>query len=372
MQIDPVLARADEQLSNALDRLQNFLRIPSISTDPKYTMECERAAGWLARELESLGVDVQTFETDLHPIIVGKIEGDGPHLLFYGHYDVQPVDPVDLWHHDPFDPIIEDTDNGQVVRARGASDDKGQLMTFVEACRAYIDTFGSLPCRVTFLFEGEEEIGSPSLLPFLRAHSKLLLADIAAICDTAMIADDVPSIVSQLRGILEEEFTLHGPSIDLHSGDYGGPAVNPLKELGRVIASFHNDEGTVLVDGFYDDVPDVSPDLLANWDNCGFDEDSYLQKIGLTVASGERGRSSLEQQWALPTLEINGIWGGYQGPGSKTVIPAEAHCKLTFRLVGKTDPEKFGTLSASTSKIMLRLISVCHGNRPLRVHLQPL
>jgi acetylornithine deacetylase/succinyl-diaminopimelate desuccinylase-like protein len=252
---------------------------------------------------------------------------------------VQPVDPLNLWDRDPFDPAVEETDAGPVIRGRGAADDKGQLMTFVEAFRAWKDVEGEWPCRITFFFEGEEESGSPSLIPFLKDNADELKADIALICDTSMVSPGVPSIASQLRGMLKEEFTIHGPKVDLHSGHYGGPALNPLREISRLIASFHDETGRVTVNGFYDGVHEVPADQLRQWESCGFDEDTYLSSVGMTRAHGEQGYSALVQQWARPTLEINGLWGGYQGAGTKTVIPAQAHCKLTCRLVGDMDPD---------------------------------
>lgn len=339
MALEPVLSHIDDALPAALDRLKEVLRIQSISTDPAYKANCDAAADWLVADLKSFGVDAEKRPTPGHPMVVGHIDGPGPHLLFYGHYDVQPVDPLELWNSDPFDPQIEDTDQGPVIRGRGASDDKGQLMTFVEACRAYKSVHGSLPCKITFFFEGEEESGSPSLIPFMKENAAELSADLALICDTSMVAPGVPSIASQLRGMLKDEFTIHGPRIDLHSGHYGGPGLNPLKVLGQVIASFHDDTGRVAVEGFYDGVEEVPAEILRQWENCGFDEAAYLNSVGYTRPHGEEGYSTLVQQWARPTLEINGIWGGYQGAGSKTVIPAEAHCKLTCRLVGDMEPE---------------------------------
>jgi len=339
MALEPVLSHIDDALPAALDRLKEVLRIQSISTDPAYKANCDAAADWLVADLKSFGVEAEKRPTPGHPMVVGHIDGPGPHLLFYGHYDVQPVDPLELWNSDPFDPQIEDTDQGPVIRGRGASDDKGQLMTFVEACRAYKSVHGSLPCKITFFFEGEEESGSPSLIPFMKENAAELSADLALICDTSMVAPGVPSIASQLRGMLKDEFTIHGPRIDLHSGHYGGPGLNPLKVLGQVIASFHDDTGRVAVEGFYDGVQEVPDEILRQWENCGFDEAAYLNSVGYTRPHGEEGYSTLVQQWARPTLEINGIWGGYQGAGSKTVIPAEAHCKLTCRLVGDMEPE---------------------------------
>ena len=335
----PVLSRIDSDLEGALERLFEVLRIPSISTDPANKDDCLKAANLLVSQLASLGAEAELCPTPGHPMVMGKIGSGSPHLLFYGHYDVQPVDPLALWDHDPFEPFIGEQNGEKVIRARGASDDKGQLMTFVEACRAWINEHGELPCTITFFFEGEEESGSPSLIPFMEANREKLTADIALICDTSMVSPGVPSIASQLRGMLKEEFTLKGPAMDLHSGHYGGPALNPLREMSKLVASFHDADGRVTIEGFYDGVHEVAPEQLAQWGSCGFDETEYLQNAGLSVAHGEKGYSTLEQQWSRPTLEINGLWGGYQGPGSKTVIPAQAHCKITCRLVGDQDPD---------------------------------
>lgn len=337
--LDPVLDQIDANLDDAMDRLMTFLRIPSVSTDPAYKADCQTAADWLAKDLQSLGADAASRPTTGHPMVVGKTGSGDKHLLFYGHYDVQPVDPLDLWDNPPFEPAIEDTPDGPVIRGRGASDDKGQLMTFIEACRAWKQVHGSLPARITFFFEGEEESGSPSLIPFMEQNADELRADLALICDTAMVAPGVPSITSQLRGMLKDEFTLTGPKLDLHSGHYGGPAVNPLREMSRIVDSFYNDDGSVAVDGFYEGVHPVPADLLRQWEGCGFDADLYLANAGLTQSHGEQGYSILEQHWARPTLEINGLWGGYNGAGSKTVIPSKAHCKITCRLVGDMDPD---------------------------------
>jgi acetylornithine deacetylase/succinyl-diaminopimelate desuccinylase-like protein len=340
MSLDAVLARIDETLPEAMERLFGLLRIRSISTDPAYKADCAKAADWLVEDLKGLGFDAAARQTPGHPMVVGQSGGAGKHLLFYGHYDVQPVDPLNLWHRDPFEPAIEETPNGKVIRGRGASDDKGQLMTFIEACRAWKAVHGTLPGKLTIFLEGEEESGSPSLIPFMKENAKDLTAEIALICDTSMVSPGVPSIAGQLRGMLKDEFTLHGPRIDLHSGHYGGPGLNPLREIARIVASFHDPEtGRVAVEGFYDGVHEVPAELLDQWRNSGFDEKEYLKSVGYTAAHGEQGYSTLEQQWARPTLEINGLWGGYQGAGSKTVIPAEAHCKITCRLVGDMDPD---------------------------------
>ena len=344
MSLTPVLEQIDTDLDAALARLMDFLRIQSISTDPAYDKDVEAAADWLVNDLNSFGIAAEKRPTTGHPMVTGQIGADlpegTPHVLFYGHYDVQPVDPLDLWDTPPFEPQLQDTPNGKVIRGRGASDDKGQLMTFVEACRAWKAVHGTLPCRITFFFEGEEESGSPSLVPFLTDHADELKADLALVCDTSMVSRGVPSISSQLRGMLKDEFTIVGPRIDLHSGHYGGPGLNPLRELSKIVASFYDDEtGKVAVEGFYEGVHDVPEEQLRQWESCGFDEADYLGSVGYSKAHGEQGYSTLEQQWARPTLEVNGLWGGYNGAGSKTVIPSEAHCKITCRLVGDMDPD---------------------------------
>ncbi|MFZ5963862.1 M20/M25/M40 family metallo-hydrolase [Thalassococcus sp. BH17M4-6] len=338
MSLDAVLSRIDADLDAATDRLKDLLRIPSISTDPAFKADCDRAADWLVADLQSMGIEASKRATPGHPMVVGHIDGPGPHVLFYGHYDVQPVDPLELWDRDPFDPQVEDTPKGRVIRGRGSSDDKGQLMTFLEACRAYKEETGTLPCRITFLFEGEEESGSPSLVPFLKDNAEELRADIALICDTGLFDSRVPAITTMLRGLLGEELTITGPSKDLHSGMYGGPAINPIRVLSRIIAGLHDAEGRVTVPGFYDGVPELSPEVAEQWRRLGFDEAAFLGDVGLTTPAGEHGRSALEMIWSRPTCEVNGISGGYTGDGFKTVLPSKARAKISFRLVGQQDP----------------------------------
>lgn len=343
MSLDAVLAEIDNSLDDAMERLKGLLRIQSISTDPAFKADCDKAADWLVEDLKSIGFDAQKRPTTGHPMVVAHDpnapEGT-PHVLFYGHYDVQPVDPLELWDVPPFEPVIESRETGDVIRARGASDDKGQLMTFIEACRAYMKIHGHMPVKITFFMEGEEESGSPSLVPFMEENKDELTCDVALICDTGMVSPGVPSIASQLRGMLKDEFTLTGPALDLHSGHYGGPALNPLREISKLVSSFHDDQGRVTIEGFYEGVEEIPSQQLEAWKNCGFDEKEYLDLAGMTKAHGEEGYSTLEQQWARPTLEINGLWGGYTGAGTKTVIPSEAHCKITCRLVGDMDPDK--------------------------------
>ncbi len=338
MSLDAVLARIDADLDQSTDRLMELLRIQSISTDPAFDAEVARAADWLAADLASIGFDASVRDTTGHPMVVAHGSDDGPHVLFYGHYDVQPVDPLELWHRDPFDPAIEDQNGVKVIRGRGASDDKGQLMTFVEACRAWKAVTGKLPAKVTIFFEGEEESGSPSLVPFLEANAEELKAEVALICDTGLFADGVPGITTQLRGLLGEEITITGPSLDLHSGMFGGVAMNPIRVLSRILAGLHDDNGVIQVPGFYDGIPELSDELRAQWDGLGFDVEGFLGPVGLSVPAGEADRTPLEMIWSRPTAEVNGIWGGYTGAGFKTVLPSQAHAKISFRLVAGQDP----------------------------------
>ena len=338
MSLDPVLARIDADLPQATDRLLELLRIPSISTDPAFQDDCQTAADWLVSDLESIGFTADKRPTPGHPMVVGHADGSGTHVLFYGHYDVQPVDPLDLWDRDPFDPQIEDTAKGKVIRGRGSSDDKGQLMTFVEACRAWKAVHGTLPGKISIFFEGEEESGSPSLVPFMQENAEELTADVALICDTGLYGDSTPAIITQLRGLLGEEITITGPNKDLHSGMYGGIAMNPARVLAKIIASLHDDTGRITVPGFYDGVPEISNELAASWDNLKFDNAEFLGEVGLKDPAGEQGRRPLEMIWSRPTCEVNGMISGYTGDGFKTVLPSKASAKISFRLVGTQDP----------------------------------
>lgn len=338
MTLDAVLARIDKDLPAATERLFELLRIPSISTDPAYKNDCTEAAEWLVRDLKELGFDAALRPTTGHPMVVGHTKGTGRHILFYGHYDVQPVDPLALWHRDPFDPVLEDTPNGQVIRARGASDDKGQLMTFLEACRAWKAEYGALPGNLTIFLEGEEESGSPSLVPFLEENKEELGAEIALICDTGLFESTTPAIVTMLRGLLGEEVVIKGPNKDLHSGMYGGAAINPIRVLSRIIAGLHDDIGRITLPNFYDGVPELPDAIRAQWQNLSFDHGKFLGDVGLSVPAGEQDRTPLEMIWSRPTCEVNGIIGGYTGDGFKTVLPSEARAKISFRLVGTQNP----------------------------------
>ncbi len=340
MTLDPVLARIDADLDAATERLMTLLRIPSISTDPAYKADCARAAQLLAVDLTAIGFDASVRPTPGHPMVVAHAGEGDRHLLFYGHYDVQPVDPVNLWHRDPFDPAIEETSKGKVIRGRGASDDKGQLMTFIEAFRAWKAVHGTLPARITIFLEGEEESGSPSLVPFMQENVDELTSDLAMICDTGLFDHDTPAITTMLRGLLGEEVTITGPDKDLHSGMYGGAAINPIRVLSRIIAGLHDDMGRITVPGFYDGVPELTQKMRDQWQGLGFDPEGFLSEVGLSEPAGEQGRSVLEMIWSRPTCEVNGIAGGYAGDGFKTVLPSKASAKISFRLVGTQDPQK--------------------------------
>lgn len=341
--LTPVLSRIDDSLAESLTRLFELVRIPSISTDSAYAKDCRAAAEWLAADLNSLGFDASVRDTPGHPMVVAHHEGatpDAPHVLFYGHYDVQPVDPLELWDADPFAPAVRDAKDGsKIITGRGTSDDKGQLMTFVEACRAWKAAAGSLPCRVTILFEGEEESGSPSLIPFLKANAEELKADFALVCDTNMWDRETPAISAGLRGLVGEEVTIHAADRDLHSGYFGGAAANPVHILSKIVADMHDEDGRITIPGFYDGVEETPADVLRQWEGLGRSADMLLGEVGLSVPSGEKGRSVLELTWARPTAEVNGIKGGYTGEGFKTVIAAKASAKISFRLVGKQDPD---------------------------------
>lgn len=375
MSLDAVLARIDEMLPDALDRLNALLRIPSISTDPAYKLDCARAADWLVADLAGLGFTAQSRPTPGHPMVVahgqGPSTGDGRHLLFYGHYDVQPVDPLELWTRDPFDPVIEDTPKGRVIRARGSSDDKGQLMTFIEACRAWKAVHGSLPGKLTIFLEGEEESGSPSLIPFMKENAAELKADVALICDTGLHEDKYPAITTMLRGLVGEEVTIHAANKDLHSGMYGGAAANPIRVLTKILSGLHDETGRVTLPGFYDDVDELSDAIRAQWQNLPFDHAKFLGDVGLSVPAGEQDRTPMEMIWSRPTCEFNGIAGGYAGAGFKTVLPAEARAKVSFRLVSRQDPAKIRT--AFRAYVQSRLPADCtatfgpHGNSPASV-----
>ena len=338
--LSQVLDHIDATIKDATTHLLELLRIPSISTDPAHKGDCDRAANWLVEDLKSIGFEASKRSTPGHPMVVAHAGSTGPHVIFYGHYDVQPVDPIDLWNHPPFDPVIEHDTKGAVIRARGSSDDKGQLMTFVEACRAWKTIHGALPGKISLFFEGEEESGSPSLVQFMKDNAEELTADIALICDTGLFDHETPAIVTRLRGLLGEEMVITGPSKDLHSGMYGGAAMNPARVLSKVIAALHDNNGRITIPNFYEGVTELSPKIAEQWDALDFKVDEFLGEVGLSELAGEQGCTALEMIWSRPTCEVNGMWSGYTGNGFKTVLPSQASAKISFRLVGKQDPHK--------------------------------
>jgi len=347
-QTQKVLDHIDADFDNSLQRLFALLRIKSISADPAFAADCKAAADHLASDIVSLGFDAEVRPTAGHPAIIAKSNGKGngsggarPHVLFYGHYDVQPVDPLNLWHRPPFEPAVTDhADGRKIIVARGAEDDKGQLMTFVEACRAWKSVTGALPLDVTFLLEGEEEVGSKNLVPFLEANREELKADYALVCDTGMWDPNTPAITTSLRGLVYDEVKIKAANRDLHSGLFGGGARNPIRVLTFILGGLFDENGHITIPGFYDGVKDLPPDILAQWKKLNLTPERFLKPIGLSIPAGEKGRLLIEQVSSRPTCDINGIVGGYIGEGSKTVIPAEASAKISFRLVEGQDPAK--------------------------------
>lgn len=343
--LEAVLNHIDQDLDKSVERLFNLLRIASISTDPAYKNDCQKAADHVANDLRSIGFEADVRPTAGHPVVVGKANGTstgkGPRVLFYGHYDVQPVDPLDLWKTPPFEPRIEELPGGRkIIVARGACDDKGQAMTFVEACRAFKAVTGNLPLPITTMIEGEEECGSKNLFGFVRDNANEFKLDLALVCDTAMWNTDTPSVTTSLRGLVYEEVKVTCADRDLHSGLFGGAAQNPVRVLAKILAAIHDDNGKVTIPGFYDGVSELPPDILADLKALNLTADQFLGQVGLKYSSGEKGRLVLEQTTTRPTAEFNGIVGGYTGEGAKTVIAGEASAKVSFRLVGSQDPEK--------------------------------
>ncbi|KUL96119.1 hypothetical protein DK26_09000 [Bosea sp. WAO] len=337
-----ILSRLDADLDASLARLSSWLEIPSIGTDPAFDTQTRQAAEWLRLDLEGLGFKAELRETGGHPVVLAHRPKPGaPHALFYGHYDVQPVDPLELWDNDPFKPAVKEIEPGRkAILARGACDDKGQVMTFIEAIRATLAETGDLPIGLTILVEGEEESGSVNLPGFIKANAAELKADFALVCDTGMWDRDTPLITSTLRGMVYQEVRLTAADRDLHSGLFGGAAANPIHVLTRIVAEIHDETGRITIPGFYDGVHEPTNAQKAEWADLGLTEKEFLGQIGLKHSIGEKGRLLIEQIQSRPTCDVNGIWGGYTGEGSKTVIPAKASAKVSFRLVGDQDPAK--------------------------------
>jgi acetylornithine deacetylase/succinyl-diaminopimelate desuccinylase-like protein len=332
---DHLAATRDERLES----YKAFLRIPSISALPEHAADCRRAADWLVAAMTAAGLEhVEAAETGGNPVVYADWlhAPDAPTILIYAHYDVQPVDPLDLWTSPPFEPVVV----GDRITGRGVADDKGQLHLHLRATEALLATRGRLPVNLKFVFEGEEESSSVHLDDWLRANRDRLTADFALISDTGFFEGNVPAITIALRGMMYAQIDVSGTAVDLHSGGYGGAVENPANALARIIAGLKDESGRILVPGFYDDVVELTADERQLIEELPFDEDAYLARLGLPALHGETGYSTLERRATRPTLDVNGLWGGFQGEGSKTIIPAHAHAKVSCRLVSAQDPDR--------------------------------
>ena len=334
----------------AVERLKDFLSIPSVSTDPAYDAEIQRGAAWVAERLGGLGFATETVSSGGgHPVVLGQNAEAGPGkatVLFYGHYDVQPPDPVELWTSPPFEPAVRPSQtkgDGDAVYARGASDDKGQVACFLEALQGFRDAGVPLPVNVKVLIEGEEECGSRTLPSFLKERGKDLQADVAVVSDTAMWDVKTPTLTYGLRGLVYFDLKLHGPDRDLHSGVYGGTLANPATTLARVLGKLWDDDHKIAIPGFYDQVAPLDPAERDEWAALPFTDEGFVGAVGST-ASGEAGFSTLERRWARPACDVNGLYGGYMGKGAKTVLPSFAGAKVSFRIPGNMEAKRVARL----------------------------
>ena len=337
------MARWEEYLTNQrgrhIEELLDFLRIPSISSLPEHKDDVLRAGEWVARRLKTAGFEhVGVMPTDGHPVVYGDwLHADNrPTIMVYGHFDVQPVDPLDLWSHPPFDPFIEN----DRIYARGVSDDKGNMLAPILAAEALLRTRGELPVNLKMFFEGQEEIGSPNLPDFIGANRELLRSDLVLGADGGQWSEDQPALTVRRRGLGAVQIEVRGARADKHSGSYGGSFLNPISALARLIASMHDPEGTIAVQGFYDDVQEPSEYEASQFAKVPYDESEFRDELGVDTLFGEPGFSTYERIWVRPTLEVNGIWGGFQGEGLKTVIPSRAYAKISCRLVPNQDPDR--------------------------------
>ena len=333
-----------------LAELRTFLSIPSVSTQAQHQPDVARAAGWLRDQLLAAGFpEAQVMPTLKHPVVYAEWMAAGPTaptVLIYGHYDVQPPDPLDEWRTPPFEPKLV----GEDIFARGAADDKGQLYAHVKAVQSFQQTVGRPPVNIKCIFEGEEEMGSPSLDPFIREHNELLAADVAVISDSHILGKDLPSIVYGLRGLAYVEVEVSGPAHDVHSGIYGGAVHNPINALCAMIASLHDEHGRITIPGFYDQVRELEPEERAELSRVPFDHEAWLEQTGAPIDWGEPDYTIVERTTARPTLDVNGMWGGYIEPGAKTVLPGKAHAKISMRLVPDQDPAAISRLIAAHLK----------------------
>lgn len=350
--------------------LFELLRIPSVSARSEHDPDTVRAAEWVAGSLRAAGLQVSVHPTDGHPIVVGEWRGaaaGAPTVLIYGHYDVQPAEPLELWDSPPFEPTLRDGN----LYARGSVDDKGQLFLHMKALEAHLTVRGALPVNVVVLAEGEEEVGSEHLAPFIEANTRLLAADYVVISDSAMFAPDLPSIGSSLRGLAYFQIDVTGPATDLHSGSYGGAVVNPAMALARILATFHDDHGRVAIAGFYDAVREWTDEERAMLRQLPFEDEHFRAETGAPALGGEAGYSTLEKLWARPTCEVNGLLSGYTGEGAKTVLPSKAMAKVSCRLVPDQEPREIERLmKAHVERVAPEGVTVrvrhLHGGRPWR------
>ncbi len=330
-------ATAQKELPRYREELFDFLRIPSVSAKSEHDADTRRAAEWLADRMRDAGLDAEIMETPGHPVVLGEWRGageDAPTVLIYGHYDVQPPEPLDEWTSPAFEPEVRD---GRIY-ARGSVDDKGQLFMHVKALEASLADGNRLPVNVVLLAEGEEEVGSPSLTPFVKEHKDRLAADVVVVSDSGMFKEGLPSLIFSLRGLAYFELKVRGAKSDLHSGEYGGAVPNPATALARIIATFHDADGRIAIDGFYDDVVAWDEKTRQAMRNLPFDEEEFREEVGVPALFGEKGYTTLERLSIRPTCEVNGLLSGYTGEGAKTVLPAKAMAKVSFRLVPDQTP----------------------------------
>jgi acetylornithine deacetylase/succinyl-diaminopimelate desuccinylase-like protein len=363
----------DQNRKRFQDELFDFLRIPSVSARSEHKKDTHAAADWLAARAGEIGMDVEVHDTPGHPIVVAEWKQAGasaPTVLIYGHYDVQPVEPLELWSSPPFEPTVRD---GRIY-ARGSVDDKGQLYLQLKALEAHLKTSGKLPVNVILLAEGEEEVGSDNLLPFIEKHAAALECDAIVISDTSMHSPEVPSLDASLRGLSYLEVYLHGPSQDLHSGVYGGAVVNPATALARIIASFHDQDWKIAIEGFYDDVDDAKV-FREQLSSLPWNDEEFRAETGAPALAGEKGFSTLERVLVRPTCEVNGMLSGYTGEGSKTVLPAQAMLKVSCRLVPNQNPDRIAELVRKhiekvTPSGTTVTVHYLHGGRPWRANVE--
>jgi acetylornithine deacetylase/succinyl-diaminopimelate desuccinylase-like protein len=342
MSMDPILSYLDEHRDRHVEQLCDWLRIPSISSVSEHDGDTQRAAAFVAEELRDLGLHVEVIETKGHPLVYAETEQreDRKTLLFYGHYDVQPVDPLDLWDSPPFEPVVKD----EIIYARGGSDDKGQLYTHVKALEAYLKTGTELPVNIKFIIEGEEECGGPAIYEYVEANPEKLACDAVVISDTSLYDEKTPAICYSLKGLAYMEINVKGPGADLHSGSFGGTVQNPGNVICEIVAKLKDEHGVVLIPGFYDDVLPVDEDEKAAFASLNYSDEVLCRDTGAPGPFGEKGYTTLERMWARPTCDVNGLWSGYSGEGAKTIVPSLSGAKVSMRLVPNQDPAKIAKL----------------------------